>query len=391
MPEPMDRPAPSKRNGSRRRGLAIIGAIVLLGAIGYAVYWFLFLAHYESTNDAYVSGDVLTVTPLEDGTVQAVHVDDTQRVKRGQLLVELDDARPKIEMEAARANLARTVRDVRATFAKADELRALIKQRQVQVDRAQADYKRRADLGADGAVAGEDIAHAKDDLAELKAQLAVAREQLNSTLAQLGGTGVADNPQVLAAASRVRDAALSLAHMRIIAPVDGTVAQRSVEIGQHVKAGEPLMAVVPLQSVWVDANFKEVQLADMRVGQPVELESDVYGGDVTFHGRVAGFSAGSGSAFALLPPQNASGNWIKIVQRLPVRIALDPKEVEKHPLRIGLSMSANVDVADTSGPVISDRVRDGTPEIKPRDALAPDVEAMIAETISANAGDGPHK
>jgi membrane fusion protein (multidrug efflux system) len=204
----------------------------------------------------------------------------------------------------------------------------------------------------------------------------------------LGGTSVADNPMVLAAAGKVRQAALFLAHMRIIAPVDGTVAQRTVQVGQHVRQGEPLMAVVPLSEVWVDANFKEVQLTDMRVGQPVELEADIYGGDVTYHGKVAGFSAGSGSAFALLPPQNASGNWIKIVQRVPVRILLDPEEVKKHPLRIGLSMQATVDIKDKSGQVIATEVRHAPIPSKPVDDVGPDVESLIAETIAANSGDG---
>ncbi len=235
-------------------------------------------------------------------------------------------------------------------------------------------------------MAREDIDNARDQAAELRAQVSVAREQLNSTLAMLGGTDVADNPAVMAAAGKVRQAALFLSHMRIIAPVDGTIAQRTVQVGQHVRQGEALMAVVPLSDVWVDANFKEVQLTDMRVGQPVELEADIYGGDVTYKGKVAGFSAGSGSAFALLPPQNASGNWIKIVQRVPVRILLDPEEVRKHPLRIGLSMQATVDIKDKSGAVMASEVRHAPIPTKPVDAVGPDVEAMIAETIASNEG-----
>ncbi len=373
---------------NRRRGLTLIGIVVVLGLIAYGAYWLIYLSHYESTDDAYVSGDVVAVTSLENATVLAIHVDSTQTVKRGQLLVDLDPARANIEMATARAELARTVRDVRAQFSRANELRALIRQREAEAQRADASYKRRADLGADGAVAREDIDNARDEAAELRAQVSVAREQLNSTLAMLGSTGVADNPLVLAAAGKVRQAALFVSHMRIIAPLDGTVAQRTVQVGQHVRQGEPLMAVVPLSEVWVDANFKEVQLTDMRVGQPVELEADIYGGDVTYHGKVAGFSAGSGSAFALLPPQNASGNWIKIVQRVPVRILLDPEEVRKHPLRIGLSVRATVDIKDTSGQVIAAEVRHAPIPSKPVDDVGPDVEAMIAETIAANGGDG---
>ncbi len=373
---------------NRRRGLTAIGVILVVGLIAYGAYWLLYLSHFESTDDAYVSGDIVAITSLENATVLAIHVDSTQTVRRGQLLVDLDPARANIEMANARAELARTVRDVKSTFSRADELRALIRQREAEAQRAESSYKRRADLGADGAVAREDIDNARDEAAELRAQVAVAREQLNATLAMLGGTSVADNPMVLAAAGKVRQAALFLAHMRIIAPVDGTVAQRTVQVGQHVRQGEPLMAVVPLAEVWVDANFKEVQLTDMRVGQPVELEADIYGGDVTYHGKVAGFSAGSGSAFALLPPQNASGNWIKIVQRVPVRILLDPEEVKKHPLRIGLSMQATVDIKDTSGQVIATEVRHTPIPSKPVDDVGPDVETLIAETIAANSGDG---
>ena len=374
---------------NRRRGLSAIAIVVVIGLVAYGIYWLLYLTHYESTDDAYVSGDVVAVTSLENATVLAIHVDSTQSVKRGQLLVDLDPARANIEMANARAELGRTVRDVHAMFAKADELRALIRQREAEATRADANYKRRADLGADGAVAREDVDNARDQAAELRAQVSVAREQLNSTLAMLGGTAIADNPAVQAAAGKVRQAALVQAHMRVIAPVDGTVAQRTVQVGQHVKAGEPLMAVVPLSDVWVDANFKEVQLSDMRVGQPVELEADIYGGDVTYHGKVAGFGAGSGSAFALLPPQNASGNWIKIVQRVPVRIVLVPEEVKKHPLRIGLSVSAKVDIKDTSGPVMASQVRQSPMLSKPNDEVGQDVEAMIAETIAANGG-GPN-
>jgi len=373
---------------NRRRGLTAIGVIVVVGLIAFGAYWLLYLSHYESTDDAYVTGDVVAVTSLENATVLAIHADSTQTVKRGQLLVDLDPTRANIEMANARAELARTVRDVKSLFSRANELRALIRQREAEAQRAESSYKRRADLGADGAVAREDIDNARDELAELRAQVSVAREQLNSTLAMLGGTGVADNPLVLAAAGKVWQAALFLSHMRIIAPVDGTVAQRTVQIGQHVKQGDPLMAVVPLSEVWVDANFKEVQLTDMRVGQSVELEADIYGGDVTYHGKVAGFSAGSGSAFALLPPQNASGNWIKIVQRVPVRILLDPEEVKKHPLRIGLSVQAIVDVKDKSGEMIATEVRHAPIPSKPVDDVGPDVEAMIAETIAANGGDG---
>jgi membrane fusion protein, multidrug efflux system len=378
--------APAPANGSRRRGLLLLSLVVVLGAIGYGAYWFLVARYYQSTDDAYVSGDVVQITSEVPGTVVALHVDDTQSVQRDQPLLELDPADAEVATGNAEANLARAVRQVRTLFAQGGQLRAQINERQTELKRAQDDYKRRAGLVSDGAVSGEELSHMKDSVTQIQASLAAAREQLNATTAQIDGTTIANHPQVLAAAAAVRDAALALHRAHLTAPVAGVVARRSVQVGQRVAAGTPLMAVVPLDNVWIDANFKEVQLEDMRVGQPVDLHADVYGGDTVYHGKLVGLAAGSGSAFALLPAQNASGNWIKIVQRVPVRIALDPQELKKHPLRIGLSMTVKVDIRDTSGPLVASEVR--TLPIPTQASLGndPAVEARIAQIIADNAG-----
>jgi membrane fusion protein, multidrug efflux system len=321
------------------------------------------------------------------GTVIGLHLDDTQFVARGQALMELDPADAEVAVSNAEANLARAVRGVRTLFAQADQLRAEIVDREVALHRAEEDYQRRVGLMNDGAVSTEEFHHTGDNITELRAALTAARERLNETTAQIDGTTVATNPQVLAAAAAFRDASLSLRRTHITAPVNGVVARRSVQVGQQVAAGTPLAGVVPLDAVWVDANFKEVQLRDMRVGQPVRLRADIYGGKVSYHGTVVGLSAGSGTAFALLPSQNASGNWIKIVQRLPVRVALDPRELQAHPLRIGLSVTATVDIRDTSGSLVAREVRRIPIPAQRSLANDPTVEARIDQIIRNNLGD----
>jgi len=284
--------------------------------------------------------------------------------------------------------LAGTVRQVRTLFATAEQLRARIIDREIVLRRVQEDYHRRSNLLQDGAVSAEELSHAQDNIVQIRANLTEAREQLKATTVQIDGTTVKNHPQVLAAEAAVRDAALALRRTHISAPVAGVVARRSVQVGQRVAAGTPLMAVVPLSYVWVDANFKEVQLKDMRVGQPVEVRADVYGRSVKYHGKLVGLSAGSGSAFALLPAQNASGNWIKIVQRVPVRIALDPKELSAHPLRVGLSTTVTVDVRNTSGALVASEVRAEPIPAQPSMGDDPDVEARIARILAANEGIG---
>ncbi len=371
-------------NNNRRLGFVILGIVLLLGAVGYGLYWFLDARFYQSTDDAYVAGNVVAVTSRENATVQALHVDNTQTVKQGQLLIEMDPAVANVNMTAAEANLARVVRSVKGEFSGADTYRAQIAQAQVKLDQAQSDLKRRQAASATGAVSGEELAHASDAVAAATAEVNSAKSGLDHALSQIENTHVSDNPDVLSAEAQLRNAAIALGHMRLVAPVDGVIAQRTVQVGQQVAAGTPLMAVVPLSNVWIDANFKEVQLADMRVGQPVTINADVYGGGVTYHGHIEGLGAGSGSAFALLPPQNASGNWIKIVQRVPVRIALDPKELADHPLRVGLSVSVSADVRDTSGPLVTSSMSGGTMTADTGENNDAATNALIAKILADN-------
>ena len=379
-------PTRADGNGARNGRLLLLAAIVLIGAGAYTAYWALYLRGIESTDDAYASADMVQITSEVPGTVVALHVDDTQSVQRGQALLELDPADAQVAIAAAEADLARTVRNVRALFAQTAQLRAQIAERESDLQRAESDLRRRASLAKDGAVSNEELAHARDNRAQVSAALNAAREQLNATLAQIEGTTIATHPQVLAAAAAVRNADLALRRTHITAPLQGVVARRSVQLGQRVAAGTPLLAVVPLDDIWIDANFKEAQLRRMRVGQPVTLHADLYGRGVDFHGKVAGLSAGSGSAFALLPAQNASGNWIKIVQRVPVRIVLDAQELAQHPLRVGLSMVADVDVRNQSGPVVAEQVRSQPLPIQASAGDDPSVETRIAQIIAQNAG-----
>jgi membrane fusion protein, multidrug efflux system len=383
-------PAKSSRS-ARRLGLLGLGSVVVLGGLGYLGYWFVDGRYYESTDDAYVNGDVVQVTNEIPGTVVSLNVDDTQPVRVGQRLLELDPADAKVAEANAEADLARAVRQVRGLFAQAKELHAQIEQREQAERTADEDLKRRGGLLADGAISTEELSHARDAVTTTRANLAAARQQLSQTIAQIDGTTIADHPQVLAAAAAVRNAALALHRTELTSPVSGMIAKRSVQVGQRVAAGTPLLAVVPLENVWVDANFKEVQLERMRTGQPVMVHTDLYGHDVTYHGHVVGIAAGSGNAFALLPSQNASGNWIKIVQRLPVRILLEPNELKAHPLRVGLSTTVRVDLHDTSGPLMTSAVRNVPQPIQPSAGNDPAVDTRIATIIADNGGPKAHE
>jgi membrane fusion protein, multidrug efflux system len=370
----------------RKRALIILAVVVVLGGLIWLSHIYLVGRFYQSTDDAYISSDLVQITSEVPGTVLSVNVDDTQSVERGQVLAVLDPADAQVAINGAEAQLARAVRNVRGLFAQRDQLQAQIAQHVADLKRAQDDLDRRQGLLADGAVSGEELSHSRDTLAVARAGLDAAREQLNATEAQIQGTSIETHPQVLDAEAAVRNAALALHRTELRAPVSGVIAKRSVQVGQRVAAGAPLMALVPLDDVWVDANFKEVQLRSMRVGQPVTLHADLYGSAVDFHGRLAGLSAGSGSAFALLPAQNASGNWIKIVQRIPVRITLDPQELKAHPLRVGLSMTVRVDVHDTSGPVVSSQVRNLPQPTQQSAGDDPELQARIDRIVALNAG-----
>jgi membrane fusion protein, multidrug efflux system len=360
--------SPSAADPRRRRGLTLIALAVALGALGWGGWHWFAGRHQENTDNAYVAGNVVQITAQVGGTVVAIQADDTDVVKAGQTLVKLDPADARVALEQAEAALAQSVRDVRSLFANNSTLAAQIKLRQADVARAQADVakaqddvNRRKPLLASGAVGQEEYNHALAQLTAARSALAAAQsgsqgaqDQLASSQTQTEGTTVAEHPAVQRAAAKVREAHLALQRAELVAPIDGQVAKRGVQLGQRVQAGAPLMALVQLDKLWVDANFKEGQLQSLRIGQPAELQADVYGKKVTFHGTVMGLGAGTGSAFSLLPAQNATGNWIKVVQRVPVRIALDPEELRAHPLRVGLSMEATVDTRVQDGQRLAD-------------------------------------
>ncbi|MFM0625615.1 EmrA/EmrK family multidrug efflux transporter periplasmic adaptor subunit [Paraburkholderia xenovorans] len=385
-PQPTQPPAkPPANTGKRKLMMTLLVIVILIAAIAYGLYYFLVARFHEDTDDAYVNGNVVQITPQVTGTVVAVNADDTQTVKAGDPLVVLDPADARVALEQAEANLAQTVRQVRGLFADDNQYQAQVAQRQSDLSRAQDDLKRRMTVAQTGAVSQEEISHARDAVKSAQAAVDAAQQQLNSNRALTANTTIANHPNVQAAAAKVRDAYLNNARNNLPAPVTGYVAKRSVQVGQRVSPGTPLMAIVPLGGVWVDANFKEVQLKHMRIGQPVELTADVYGSSVVYHGKVVGFSAGTGSAFSLLPAQNATGNWIKVVQRLPVRIALDPKELEQHPLRIGLSMQADVSIKDDNGGQLG-QAPNTVYQTNVFEKYGDQADAEIARIISENAG-----
>ena len=375
--------APAGNPKGRKRGLTILGVIVVIGAIVWAVFHFLLAAPEQETDDAYVAGDVVSITARDPGQVTAIHADNTQVVKAGQPLIDLDAATADVGLATAEAELARAVRSTRSDFSKVNETGAAVVQAEAELARARNDLRRRRGAAAEGAISGEELSHAADQVKVAEATLQLARSQQVQSRTGVAGTTVSTNPAVMAAIAAYRRAAITRSHMHVVAPIDGVVAQRTVQLGQQVSAGMPLMAVVPLDRVWVDANFRETQLRDLRIGQPATVTADMYGDDLVYHGHVVGLGAGSGNAFALLPPQNASGNWIKITQRVPVRIALDKGELRRNPLRVGLSVNATVDTADMSGTMV------GRPATAAYKGLAtgqgdPAVEARIRQIIAAN-------
>jgi len=373
--------APSRR-GKLLRGLLLV-VVILLAA--FAAWYFLLGRWAEETDDAYVGGNQVQITPLIAGTVVAIAADDGMKVEQGQLLVQLDPADTEVAMQQARANLARTVRQVRGLYRSVEGAQAELNARQISVKRAREDFARRRDLAATGAISNEELAHARDELAAAEAAVAGSRETVERSRALVDDTVIATQPDVEAAAAQLRQAYLNNARAGIVAPVSGYVARRSVQVGQRVQPGAALMAVVPAEQMWVDANFKETQLRHMRLGQEVELRSDLYGSDVTYKGRITNLGLGTGSAFSLLPAQNASGNWIKIVQRVPVRITLDAKQLAEHPLRLGLSMKAEVNLHDQSGTVLPVEATKGT--VYGTDIYAKqlhDADALIHRIIQDN-------
>jgi membrane fusion protein (multidrug efflux system) len=342
-------PAPS---GKRRQ---ILSTLVVLFAVLGAAWWL--MSHYvwglrEHTDDAYVAGHQVGISSQVAGTVVEVTVDNTALVEAGQVLVRLDPVDAATALSRAEAQLAQSVRQVRQQREVAQQYDASIAQRRLELNRAQVDLKQRQPLLADQAIAGEELRHAQDSVKLAELALQHAQRQAAAAHALVDGGAVRDNPLVLEALARYRDAYISAHRNAVVAPIRGYVAQRNVQLGQRIAAGQPLMSVIALDDLWIDANFKENQLRNLRLGQPVEIESDVYGGKGKYPGRVVGLAAGTGGAFSLLPAQNASGNWIKVVQRVPVKVSLDAKELAERPLRLGLSTTVYVDTHDRDGEVL---------------------------------------
>src|SRR5437868_2852301 len=394
-------------NPKRKQALTVLASVVVVAGLGWAAYDYLVNSHYESTDNAYVQGNVIQITPQIGGTVVAIMADDTDFVKAGQPLVQLDPADAKVALEQSEAALAQAVRLARTLYANNGSLAAQVTLRQADIVRAQSDIaraqddlKRRQALSGNGAVSKEELNHSETALANAKSQLAAAqagvlsaREQLTSNQSLTEGTSVERHPSVLAAAAKVREAYLATQRVAMPAPVEGYVAKRTVQLGQRVAAGTPMMSIVPLNQLWVDANFKEVQFRNIRIDQPVKLTADLYGKKVEYDGRVAGLGVGTGSAFALLPAQNATGNWIKVVQRVPVRIALDPEQLKANPLRVGLSMDAEIDVSQKGGKMLADAPRDSAlVQTQVYSKLDHGADAEVERIIAANMGrDAPRQ
>lgn len=386
-------------NGKRKALLAAIAAVILLLGVAWGAYWYLVARYYQSTDNAYVAGNIVQITPQVSGTVVAINAEDTDYVSADKVLVKLDPTDADVALGQAEAQLAQAVRQARTLFANNQALGATLEERKAEiaraetdVDKAKEDLARREKLVATGAVSKEELQHAQtavtnalNALAAARSNFAGVQEQLVSSRALTDGTTVETHPSVEQAAGRVREAYLARVRCDIAAPVSGEIAKRSVQVGQRIQTGAPLMTIIPLEQVWVDANFKESQLRDMRIGQPVQLIADIYGGKVEYRGRVVGLGAGTGAAFSLLPAQNATGNWIKVVQRIPVRIGLDPAQLRQHPLRVGLSMQVEVEVKDTSGQLLATTARTAPVQsTNTQDALVEASDVLVKQIIAAN-------
>ncbi len=370
-------PASTNNNEPRRNRLLLaLGGVVGTAAVVTAAYWYLYGSHFVSTDNAYAAVEIAQVTPSVGGTISEVRVTDTQSVRKGDVLVVIDPTDAKLALAQAEADLGSAIRRVRGYVANdsglaaqiaaraADERRAAAQLASAEADfeRAKIDLQRREALSTSGSVSGDELTRAQNAFAAAEANLTVAQASTaqakanrdaaigskDANAALIANSTEETNPEVALARARRDQAAVDLERTIIRAPLDGVVAKRQVQLGQRVQAGTPLLAVVPVHEMHVDANFKEVQLENVRAGQPVTLTADIYGSSVTYKGTVEGFSGGSGAAFAAIPAQNATGNWIKVVQRVPVRIKLDAEQLAANPLRVGLSMTARIDTRGNS-------------------------------------------
>lgn len=375
------------------RKMVLSASLVVIGALILSMYSFNAINGHETTEDAYVDGSVVLVTSQTSGTVTKINADSTDVVKTGEILVALSSVDADLALNRAEAQLAKTVRLVRGQFSASSQMLANIKVREADYAKALADMQRRQDLVKTGAISAEDFRHTEDSVKVAQASLAIAKEQFEANHALVDRVTVDQHPDVLAAAAQLRDAFVAKKRTQMLAPISGMVTKRNVQVGQRVTPGAAMMSIVALDDLWVTANFKESQINHLRLGQPVEIWADVYGHSVIFHGKVLGVDAGTGSAFSLLPAQNATGNWIKVVQRIPVRIALDPKEVQKNPLRVGLSTKVKVDISNRAGSALpignaDIRQKHATPVFDDEEAGA---AALISEIITANSNGDSRK
>ncbi|HDL6963896.1 TPA: multidrug efflux MFS transporter periplasmic adaptor subunit EmrA [Yersinia enterocolitica] len=378
---------PQNKKKQRKRVLLLLTGIFIIIGVAYLIYWFLVLRHHQETDNAYVSGNQVQIMSQVPGSVVSVNFENTDLVKSGDVLLTLDPTDAEQAYEQAKTALANTVRQTHQLIINSKQYQANIALKKTELSKAQNDLKRRVVLGSVDAIGREELQHARDAVDAAQASLDVAIAQYNANQALVLNTPLEKQPAVEQAAAKLRDAWLALQRTKVVSPITGFVSRRSVQVGAEIANGAPLMAVIPANEMWIDANFKETQLANMRIGQPATVVTDFYGDDVVFQGKVVGLDMGTGSAFSLLPAQNATGNWIKVVQRLPVRIELDAKQLTEHPLRIGLSTTVRVDTADTDGQVLAQNVRKEPAFVT--NALSLDlapVNQMISDIVHANAG-----
>ncbi|QPG27916.1 multidrug efflux MFS transporter periplasmic adaptor subunit EmrA [Pantoea sp. SM3640] len=381
-------PQPSASKKKKRKSVLIVLALIfVLIGIAWGVYWFLVLRHFQETDDAYVAGNQVQVMAQVSGSVNKVWFEDTDFVKKGDVLVSLDKTDSEQAFEKAQTALATSVRQTHQLMINGKQYQASITLQQTALAQAEADLKRREPLGAANLIGREELQHARDAVATAKAQLDVAIQQYNANQAMILNTSLENQPAVQQSAAELRDAWLALQRTEIRSPMDGFVSRRSVQVGSQISTSTPLLAVVPATNLWVDANFKETQLAGVRIGQPATVVADIYGDEVVYQGKVVGLDMGTGSAFSLLPAQNATGNWIKVVQRLPVRIELNQDDIARHPLRIGLSTLVKIDTTSKEGSALATSARQQAAYSS--NALAIDlapVNQLITDIVRANAG-----
>ncbi|GLQ95272.1 HlyD family efflux transporter periplasmic adaptor subunit [Dyella acidisoli] len=377
----------AKDPAKRSRALLIVATIFLLAGVSWFLLWTFVFSTREKTDNAYVGGNQVALSSQVPGTVVAILTDDTQHVTAGQVLVKLDPTDADVRLRQTSSALAQAVRQVRQQNASVNEADATIAAREVDLRKAEADLKRHIPLVAAQAESPETVQHMRDSVAQAQASLNAAKAQAKSARAAVEGTDIANNPSVMQARANFRSAWIAAQRNTIVAPVSGYVAQRSVQLGASIVPGQQLMTIVPLHDLWIDANFKENQLRHIRIGQPVKISTDLYGGSAEYHGKVIGLGAGTGSVFSLLPAQNATGNWIKVVQRVPVRIALDNNELDQHPLRVGLSTDVTVDITNDKGPALASAPAQPAAQTSVYDEVAAQADAEAEKIIQANLGE----